>query len=1311
MATDLGRGVSTVYDNDGYNYDMVVFQKGKPPLDAELNLAQELQNLIAQKNLKTLPSGWLTLYPYHADRSLGTNYPNKFFTQNPSGAKPEFALVNGQVLYITNTASTSNNANLIDLGTPPTSGNVVNGVFLEMWRALLDPNTSLTNGVPVKPEAAQVVDTLNGMCMVDENNGWICGTNGLILKTADGGNSWAVMSIDTKRPLSAIHFVNSTIGWVVGSDGVIGRSSSGGQSWTMLTSPTVVNLNSVFASSQTTVWAVGDNGTILKASNGVTFIPVTSGVTNNLNDVFFCDATHGWIVGDNGLVLSTNNGGISWTLSSSGTSNNLNAVCFYNRNFGFAVGDNGTILGSSNGGGSWVPQSNNVTGGAITNHLRDVTMFPKLDEIVTNEEVSSQLGATGTSFTVMHTPVTGKDGKGVISNNPADVTVKVNGIEVPVIGLNGTSGLVVLASPPGPGAVTKVDYHYQSNCAVFQGKAWIVGDAGKVLATSDIGASWTAQSPNLTIITDLMSVAFVSQNTGWLCGGLSAIRNTQNGGVTWATQVSDVFSRQVQRVWQEGNTLSSIYLDENTIHPDALIETTKRVQVQYRIRVIEAVDPLSHPEAGLSSSVTGRGPNASGSFGYENMGPVNGDYGCWRAKCPNTVDGYCFAIPMAFVNRRNQQYYSVNNPNGQHETGTAQIRPDLLLAKNVVPSDILDVRRKVVVPSVEELFYKSFDALSSNVLKTNFARAAGGGDRYGTEILRVDTIDALSASTGGVSSQSQIIMTDTTDSELDGDGPINASKQLDPPGGLTGVFHPDPSHYLGRYSNGSQLIGSVPGYFSDMGSSNTSFVYNSNALGNPPYSDYVFSAKFIADSTSQLTFSPSDPKLVISSEGTIYQGVLDSTNRKIIEAWDSGIPGYQNYALAYSAQDSSDVNQMARSSPVEVHYFTRVDSSNMSGGILTVESNIIVDSSSIPYRTHTVREVYNRTSGFTNWISSINFFSYMGIAYTRIVPVPGYEFINGTILEVISDASSNDLNINVRNGAAVNFNSRLRGLDTFTRSVIRTTSGGDIAFPVGTEILGWSSIVRGTTQPICWDTFGQMKEAAIVKTYPWQIQVNPKAGDPPFTTEVSIQLLIKEVLSTGTLTVGYNYVPSQCQNLSNTLTIEPISGPLNLYVSNLGSGGGAEGEPYSLPLEHIPVNSATIMNDQIFNNFVQMQLANYMVSGGFMQLPVNVPGSFLGSPITLSGVTQDSQERIFYSACSRELVFETEGLQLAVPRKVYLPLVARVQGGNSLFMNGEYILVIFSRPVISDKGNKTGYFANGNCSISVYRLPNRPLSR
>jgi hypothetical protein len=165
-----------------------------------------------------------------------------------------------------------------------------------------------------------------------------------------------------------------------------------------------------------------------------------------------------------------------------------------------------------------------------------------------------------------------------------------------------------------------------------------------------------------------------------------------------------------------------------------------------------------------------------------------------------------------------------------------------------------------------------------------------------------------------------------------------------------------------------------------------------------------------------------------------------------------------------------------------------------------------------------------------------------------------------------------------------------------------------------------------------------------------------------------------------------------------------------MYISNLGSGGGEEG-PYNLPIEHLPLNSDSLLNDQRFSNLVQMQLANYFITDGFLQLPINVPATFFGSTITLSSPSQDNFNRIFYSTCSKELKFEGEGLQLAVPRKVYVPVLARVREGNSIFMDGEYILVIFSRHVLTDSENKAGYFAGGNCSIAVYRLPNRPLNR
>src|SRR5512137_2744254 len=109
MAENFGTGVSFVDDPQNYNYDTVVFQKGKPILDTEVNLVQQIQNDLARRRLASFPSGWLSFKPFYTSSLL----KNQFYTQNPSTAVPEYALVNGTVLHITNTHTSTTNANLI----------------------------------------------------------------------------------------------------------------------------------------------------------------------------------------------------------------------------------------------------------------------------------------------------------------------------------------------------------------------------------------------------------------------------------------------------------------------------------------------------------------------------------------------------------------------------------------------------------------------------------------------------------------------------------------------------------------------------------------------------------------------------------------------------------------------------------------------------------------------------------------------------------------------------------------------------------------------------------------------------------------------------------------------------------------------------------------------------------------------------------------------------------------------------------------------------------------------------------------------
>ena len=58
MSNNLGSGVSRVLNPDGTEYVEVIWQQGKPPMDAELNLLQELGiNYTRKAVVRGMPSG------------------------------------------------------------------------------------------------------------------------------------------------------------------------------------------------------------------------------------------------------------------------------------------------------------------------------------------------------------------------------------------------------------------------------------------------------------------------------------------------------------------------------------------------------------------------------------------------------------------------------------------------------------------------------------------------------------------------------------------------------------------------------------------------------------------------------------------------------------------------------------------------------------------------------------------------------------------------------------------------------------------------------------------------------------------------------------------------------------------------------------------------------------------------------------------------------------------------------------------------------------------------------------------------------
>jgi len=87
-------------------------------------------------------------------------------------------------------------------------------------------------------------------------------------------------------------------------------------------------------------------------------------------------------------------------------------------------------------------------------------------------------------------------------------------------------------------------------------RAFIVGDAGTLLASEDGGKSWTIRK--VPTVDNLNDITFVGE-AGWIVGGSGLVLHTANGGTTWEKQetkipqgLASVFFSDAQNGWAVG---------------------------------------------------------------------------------------------------------------------------------------------------------------------------------------------------------------------------------------------------------------------------------------------------------------------------------------------------------------------------------------------------------------------------------------------------------------------------------------------------------------------------------------------------------------------------------------------------------------------------------------------------------------------------------------------------------------------------------------------------------------------------------------
>lgn len=210
----------------------------------------------------------------------------------------------------------------------------------------------------------------------------------------------------------------------------------------------------------------------------------------------------------------------------------------------------------------------------------------------------------------------------------------------------------------------------------------------------------------------------------------------------------------------------NVNLADDLLDPSYLQESAKRVQIQYRYRVIPGVTLGATDIDGFGTILARSVPYQAGSDvdGEAPLSPLayasqsSSQYGLWRAGAGNladatalgTVDGFMYAVPICAVFRRNSTAFNrLANFNGAGLIASGVSgRPDGLYADQVVADDVKDLRHGTAF-DLQEVLEKNVQYLLDGTLATQHEVYADvAGSVGGTAFTVRENVGSLSAKMG-----------------------------------------------------------------------------------------------------------------------------------------------------------------------------------------------------------------------------------------------------------------------------------------------------------------------------------------------------------------------------------------------------------------------------------------------------------------------------------------------------------------------------------------------------------------------------------
>ncbi len=330
---------------------------------------------------------------------------------------------------------------------------------------------------------------ISGMSFCNPRNGMVLGSR-TVLRTGDGGITWEAGGWESNYYTYSISMFDPLNAYVTavgyGAPGtrmvVMYRTTDGGNTWQNMYHSRSLG-ERVTSVDERIVVAVGSEGVITRSDDGgVTWEPRDSGTDKYFSDVSFSGVDLGIAVGEDGVIVRSLDGGDTWEVVSRGSRMDLNDVFFTDPFNGTAVGLWGAVLRTSDGGNTW------------------------------NEQSTVQANPYELTLSTVR-----------FSDDENGIAVGYSGIIISTADGGGTWTMRAMSEDPGM-ALFGLDL-------IDENIGTAVGEMGRIIRTVDRGVTWMEQ--DATMEQWLYDVDFLDADRGIAVGSNGTVVLTEDGGEAW----------------------------------------------------------------------------------------------------------------------------------------------------------------------------------------------------------------------------------------------------------------------------------------------------------------------------------------------------------------------------------------------------------------------------------------------------------------------------------------------------------------------------------------------------------------------------------------------------------------------------------------------------------------------------------------------------------------------------------------------------------------------------------------------------------